>query len=430
MSISVRFRSAIAFLAALCLALVILGGQAVEATPSLPVTMQDFPVMVGDELEITFLDHSADTTQTMLYKRNDLSGKYTVSGSGMINLPILGNFNVLEKSLGTIADQLEDESLKLNDIKLVVRVGYASRPPVFIKGDVNKPGAYRYIPNMTVSQLLALASGYLKVGRDVSSKLPIMEAEQNVDAAKLRLASLLSRKARLQAAIDEKDTIDMPSELVELLGASKAQDLFQKQIGVYKQSFDLWKRRVALDKAKIDLAAAQVRTVRELIKNVSEEEAAAVEAYNDWNKKYLPKYFDVSREAAEGRRRDKQALIETRRKAKEATANFYATQSNLAEAQRLANEHDLTYFSSLAGDLVETEQNILDAQMSLETAKSRVALLQKENEVGLQASNTGKKSGKDGILSIQRRQGRELVVLPAEEVTQIKPGDIIEVSLL
>jgi polysaccharide export outer membrane protein len=103
----------------------------------------------GDEVRmITF----GDTT---------LTGNFTVDESGHVALPLLGRV----KAAGLTTDALQSEVIaELRDRKLFnapsVVIEVFTRRPVFVLGEVQKPGQYPYEPGMTVLSAVAIAGGY------------------------------------------------------------------------------------------------------------------------------------------------------------------------------------------------------------------------------------------------------------------------------
>jgi polysaccharide export outer membrane protein len=90
-----------------------------------------------------------------------LTGNFAVDESGHIALPLLGPV----KAAGLTTTDLQSlvtEALKnrklFNAPSVVIEV--TSRRPVFVLGEVQKPGGFPYEPDMTVRSAVALAGGY------------------------------------------------------------------------------------------------------------------------------------------------------------------------------------------------------------------------------------------------------------------------------
>ncbi len=90
-----------------------------------------------------------------------LTGEFRVGDSGRIALPMLGSVpaaglppSALEK---TIARSLVRAGLERDPSVSVEVTGYR---PIFVLGEVNKPGEFAYQPGMTVLAAVALAGGF------------------------------------------------------------------------------------------------------------------------------------------------------------------------------------------------------------------------------------------------------------------------------
>ena len=103
----------------------------------------------GDELHITTF---GDTT---------LTGTFGVDESGHMSFPLLGTL----KAAGLTTDALQAEIVgALREKKLFnapsVVIEVSTRRPVFVLGEVQKPGQYPYEPRMTVLSAVAIAGGF------------------------------------------------------------------------------------------------------------------------------------------------------------------------------------------------------------------------------------------------------------------------------
>ncbi|HVC63351.1 MAG TPA: polysaccharide biosynthesis/export family protein [Acetobacteraceae bacterium] len=102
-----------------------------------------------------------DVVRLITYGEDGLSGEFRVSDAGTIALPLLGGVRAegltpaaLEHS---VADKLKQARL-LRDPSVAVEV--AVYRPIFVLGEVNKPGQYPYQPGMTVVTAAAVAGGF------------------------------------------------------------------------------------------------------------------------------------------------------------------------------------------------------------------------------------------------------------------------------
>ena len=102
-----------------------------------------------------------DTVSILVYGEPDLDVKDAkVTARGRVAVPLIGDIKVRGR---TEAQIHEDVTARLAD-------GYLKKPSVtvavdrlqlyYIKGEVRKPGGYRYVEDMSVEKAIALAGGF------------------------------------------------------------------------------------------------------------------------------------------------------------------------------------------------------------------------------------------------------------------------------
>ncbi len=102
-----------------------------------------------------------EEVRVIVFGADHLTGQFRVNDRGNIAIPLLGNIhanglttNELENS---IAQRLKDQKVLLNPSVSVEVVTYR---PIFILGEVAKPGQYPYQPGMTVLTAVSIAGGF------------------------------------------------------------------------------------------------------------------------------------------------------------------------------------------------------------------------------------------------------------------------------
>lgn len=102
-----------------------------------------------------------DQVRIITFGVTQLSGDFTVDDQGNIALPLVGVMSasgLTPEQLATkISDGLESKKLIQNPS---VSVQVAAYRPVFVLGEVNKPGVYPYQPGMTMLTAVAIAGGF------------------------------------------------------------------------------------------------------------------------------------------------------------------------------------------------------------------------------------------------------------------------------
>ncbi len=113
-----------------------------------------------------YLISPTDTLRVDVYREQDLSGTYYVDPSGTINMPLIGRVGVAGESAQTVERKV---ALQLSRGFLVdpdVRVSVVKFRPIYITGEVKKPGEYPFTPGMTVQQAIVLAGGETRFATD------------------------------------------------------------------------------------------------------------------------------------------------------------------------------------------------------------------------------------------------------------------------
>ena len=102
-----------------------------------------------------------DRIRVITFGEEQLTGEFRVDDTGRIALPLLGSVKAEgltpEQLDGVIADGLTRRKL-LRDPSVAVEV--VAYRPVFVLGEVAKPGQYPYQPGMTMQTTVAVAGGY------------------------------------------------------------------------------------------------------------------------------------------------------------------------------------------------------------------------------------------------------------------------------
>jgi polysaccharide export outer membrane protein len=103
---------------------------------------------------------SEDKVRLTVFGEPQLSGEFLVDQTGIVSMPLVGQV----KAGGLTVREFE------KNVVAKLREGYLQDPkvstevinfrPIYVIGEVNKPGQYPYVSDMTVSKAVALANGY------------------------------------------------------------------------------------------------------------------------------------------------------------------------------------------------------------------------------------------------------------------------------
>jgi len=103
---------------------------------------------------------AGDKLRVVVYGQEGLTNTYAISAGGTITMPLIGAVPARGRTPQGLA----------SDIAARLRNGFIREPsvavevesyrPFFILGEVQAPGQYPYVPNMTAESAVAIAGGY------------------------------------------------------------------------------------------------------------------------------------------------------------------------------------------------------------------------------------------------------------------------------
>lgn len=124
------------------------------ANPGGPVTEGGYTLGPGDKLRLT------------IFGETDLSGEYQLDGNGNIRIPLAGMVhaagNTPQSLEAVIYNALVPNYLRNPRINVEILI----YRPVYVLGQVQKPGQYAYVNDMTMLNAIGLAGGYTPQARE------------------------------------------------------------------------------------------------------------------------------------------------------------------------------------------------------------------------------------------------------------------------
>ena len=114
-----------------------------------------------DEANAAYNLGPGDEVRVITVGEDQLSGDFHVGDSGNIALPMLGPVKAAGLTPSQLSDEIATEAKTrsiLNDPSVSVEV--TNYRPIFVLGEVSKPGQYPYQPGMTVLTAVSVAGGF------------------------------------------------------------------------------------------------------------------------------------------------------------------------------------------------------------------------------------------------------------------------------
>jgi polysaccharide biosynthesis/export protein len=133
-----------------------------------------------------------DSVRIITYGEDPLTGEFRVSDQGSVALPLAGVIVAAGRTPGELGNAVA-AALTKGDVlrKPSVSVEVATYRPVYVLGEVNKPGEYPYQPGMTVVTAAAVAGGFTyRAVEDYASVVRLVDGDS--------IEGKASRKALIQ----------------------------------------------------------------------------------------------------------------------------------------------------------------------------------------------------------------------------------------
>jgi polysaccharide export outer membrane protein len=128
------------------------------AYASAPVAYAAAPMPVA--YDSAYRLDAGDKLRVVVYGQEGLTNTYAIDAGGSITLPLIGSVAARGRTPAGLAAEI---SAKLRNGYIrepSVAVEIDSYRPFFILGEVQAPGQYPYVPNMSVESAVAIAGGF------------------------------------------------------------------------------------------------------------------------------------------------------------------------------------------------------------------------------------------------------------------------------
>ena len=108
----------------------------------------------------TYSLDSGDRVRVIVFGQQNLSNVYTVSASGTVAIPLIGQVRARGLTTGELSNQIARKlrAQYIKDPKVTAEV--VTYRPFYILGEVTRPGQYPYAHALTVEEAVAIAEGY------------------------------------------------------------------------------------------------------------------------------------------------------------------------------------------------------------------------------------------------------------------------------
>ncbi len=366
-----------------------------------------YKVVTGDVLTIS------------VYGDTGLTGLFPVGSDGTIGYPLLGNVSVVDQTVDEIGARISRD-LAPRVANRSVAVAVKEYAPIFVVGDIQKPGKYEYRPGMIVLELFALGGGLRESNaqRDTSG-IQLIAAQQEYEDMSMQLLSQDIRRVRLEAELNDTGFEYKGDEIGLVRDRAALDKIVESETSLFRL------RLSALEDEKTNLDVQRQNFIEEIDtlqkSNIMRSQQLELLDIDVSASQELVTRGAASQSALRERKRE---LLSMNQQVLESTSFLARAQQNKSEVERRILELKSKRHNEAATELRETSLDIIRLKKKLAFS------LQSMAEIGSTARRVS--SLEDMIETrffIVRQVAGTYREVAADEHTQVQAGDVVRVRL-
>lgn len=349
-----------------------------------------------------------------------ISGDYTIGPTGSLSLPFIGHLTAAGKTTADVAKAIGEELRSKFALRNLpsASVEIAEFRPVFVTGDVDRPGEYPYGPNLTVLKAVSLAGGLRRSDAGQRFARDFINARGEAVVYDSGRSRLFARRARLLAEVAGADELKVPPELQNVANADQ---LIASEAALMKSRRDRYETQL---KALADLRELLEKEVQSLAQKSETQKRRLQLVAEDRDKmaKLTEQGLATSsrRLTAEERAADLESnMLDTD------TAALRAKQDiNQANQDEINLRND--WEAQRAKELQDTEAELEKLGLQLSTSRELMSEALAQSAEALKFDPTGKAATIRYIVVRDQGEGPKEVMVGEND--RLLPGDVIKVS--
>lgn len=382
----------------------------------------DYLLDVGDVIEIS------------VATAPELQRRVVIGLDGTISYPLLGSVTVaglspsqaqakIKAGLANRILQLRTSDGRRTDVVIdpeAVTATVAEYRPIYVNGDVGKPGEYPYRLRMTARQAVALAGGYDTIRlRTNNPNLDLADLKSEYASLLIDFAKERVRTWRLNAELGDSEAFD--KRLVEDLPLPRSQ--LDEIIRLETQNLSARKTDQQREKEFLKRAIKQGFDQIAVVSEQQQKEQQGVNADTEELRKdldLLSKGTLISPRVTDARR----AVLFSWTQKLQTDVELMQLNKQQEEIQRRLEQLDDQRRIEVLGELQDSNVRLGAIRAKLQGVEEKVGI------TGLLRSQLladGEAIGPE--IAVIRKGEKGLLRLDAAEDTQLQPGDVVEVSI-
>lgn len=375
---------------------------------------------------------SGDTVEIIVVGAPDLKQRLTIDIDGQIGISLVGSLQVSGMTISNLTEKLQQVlpakayRIRGSDLKTGQRaaedgeivVNIAEFSPVYVNGDVAKPGEVHFRPNLTVRKAVALAGGY-EVMRERFVDPVILSADLGAEYQSLWIeqARRQTRLARLEAQLAERQSFHVAApespvsrELLHDLARTEQQQFTLRKSNLLKDS-DFLTRAITSASDQLTALAEQRDKEKEGVLSDTAELERLQQANRMGN-------------VTMGR------LVEQRRSMLFSSTRLLQTQAQITQLTREREDYSRRMERLDEVTKLELLSELQETKVTLAALNAKIAATARKMDYAgsMRSELAVRTKGKRSVLIVRQTAGSTLQIA-AEEDTILEPGDVVEISL-
>ena len=344
----------------------------------------------------------------------ELSGDYRVNADETISISVVGRVRVSGVDAAKLEQILAERLAEITGQASYVTVEVAEYRPVYVTGYVKDSGSFQWRPEMTVLQAVAMANGiYRETGGAETGFKDLSLLRKAIDNQKRAMATL----ARLRAEQAGAASIEVPPQLVSLVGRAEAERLIEAQTTLFANRRSTLENQLAIIERGKALAAQELEALKQQTQKIN----AQLELRRDASRK-LQDLQSRGLVLAERSLEQEIQVSQLEEKSINIAVAIARVQATLAGFDREAASLKQTREAEIGTEALRLEREV--AQNAIE-----IEALRGESQAQLGEAGPSSRNAKITVsYSITRREGDGTKVLLADETTVLVPGDVLVVA--
>jgi polysaccharide biosynthesis/export protein len=378
--------------------------------------------------------HPGDVIEISVARVPELKQRTPVQMDGNISYPLVGMLSVANLSLAEVQNRLQallatkvfrqrmpdgrtsSVTIEADEVAAAI-VEYR---PVYVNGDVSKPGELAYRPGLTVRKAVALAGGYDLVRLRMNN--PLLESadlQGEYESLWTEYAKEQAHIWRLKQELGQSPSLDEKALLEVPIPRSTAQSIVDNEVqALQSRETDIRAERTFLQHG-IAQADEEIGILSEQQKTEDEGAKADVDDFARMQELYNRGTLPILR-VTDARR----AMLLSATRKLQTTAQLMQTRRQRDDLFRQIDRLEGQRRSDLLKELQEATVALGKIRIKLQSTgeKLRYTALAKSELAG----GVGKKPA----ITIVRNDANGVKNLDANEEFELQPGDVAEVSLM